>query len=150
MAPARGEMRDGAHHFPVRVYYEDTDIGGIVYHANYLKFMERGRTEFLRHAGVDQGAARTSAAPYQFAVAEMAIAFKKPATLDDTLDVRTRIRDVRRASLILAQEIWRDGTLIADATVRVGCIQPDGRVKRLPGTLYMAFRDFMIDENELG
>ncbi|OQX15541.1 MAG: tol-pal system-associated acyl-CoA thioesterase [Thiothrix lacustris] len=112
--------------FPVRVYYEDTDAGGVVYHANYLRFMERARTEWLRTLGIEQDtlAQELDAA---FAVAGLEIAYRKPARFNDALNVSAKIDTVSRAMLVFKQEIWRESSnnsreLLTTASVKVVCV----------------------------
>src|SRR5438045_7622138 len=106
-----GVIRDGRHHMQIRVYYEDTDFSGIVYHANYLRFMERGRTNYLRLLGADHGAlfeaAQQEAPGFAVAVRSMAIAFLKPARMDDVLDIATAPEQVKGASVTLPQRVMR-------------------------------------------
>lgn len=134
-------MSDGAdddvHRLPVRVYYEDTDAGGIVYHANYLKFAERGRTEFLRRAGYEHRALMGGIGA-GFAVRRCAIAFIKPALLDDALEVETRVTAVGGASVDMTQTIRRGGTALATIDIQVVLIDRDGRPKRLPRAMAAA------------
>src|SRR6185437_13030973 len=114
-----GEIRDGRHCQAVRVYYEDTDFSGIVYHASYLRFMERGRTNYLRLIGDDHRAmfeqAEKEAPGFAFVVRHMSIDFKKPAHMDDVLDVVTAPEEVKGASVMLYQRVERNGELIVDA-----------------------------------
>ncbi|MEM5386546.1 tol-pal system-associated acyl-CoA thioesterase [Paraburkholderia phymatum] len=107
--------------WPIRVYYEDTDAGGIVFYANYLKFFERARTEWLRACGVDQRklADETGAL---FVVRSTALDYRAPARLDDVLRIVSRIERIGRASVDFAQEAWRDDTLLVTGTIRVGCV----------------------------
>ena len=124
------------HVLPVRVYYEDTDAGGIVYHANYLRFMERGRTELLREVGHDLAAQRT-AHGINWTVSRLAIRYLKPARLDEQLEVVTSVADLRGASLDLVQQVRRadghgTGELLSDATLTLACMGPSGRPVRLP------------------
>jgi acyl-CoA thioester hydrolase len=121
----------------VRVYYEDTDAGGIVYHANYLRFMERARTECLRALGArhEDLAQRDG---IQFVVSEMVLRFLKPARLDDLLGVDLAVVEARRASLRLVQRVLHgnDGSLLADAAVRIAVMdRRSGRPAALPGWL---------------
>lgn len=125
---------------PVRVYYEDTDAGGIVYHAAYLRFAERGRTEFIRGLGLDQHRLRAEQG-LGFAVASLQIDYLKPAVLDDELVVRTRPIDVRAASASFSQTVERDGETIARLVVRVACLDRNGRPARLPPALKHAKKD---------
>jgi acyl-CoA thioester hydrolase len=107
--------------WPIRVYYEDTDAGGIVFYANYLKFFERARTEWLRACGVDQNrlADETGAI---FIVRSTAVDYRAPARLDDIVNVVSRIERLGKASVDFAQEAWRNDTLLATGTIRVGCV----------------------------
>ena len=107
---------------PVRVYWEDTDAGGVVYHAQYLAFLERARTEWLRSLGKGQAALRDGQ-DLVFAVRAMRIDFRAPARLDDALDVSVTVREVRKASLVFAQAIHRGGALLLDAEVRVAALR---------------------------
>jgi acyl-CoA thioester hydrolase len=121
---------------PVRVYYEDTDAGGVVYHANYLRFMERGRCELLREVGHDLAAQR-SAHGINWTVSRLTIRYLKPARLDETLEVVTSVTDLRGASLDLVQQVRRadghgTGELLSDATLTLACMGPTGRPVRLP------------------
>lgn len=121
----------GEHVFAVRVYYEDTDAAGIVYYANYLKFAERARTEWLRGRGVGQRALSESEG-VAFAVRRLAVEYLKPARLDDIIEVRTRIVDVRGASIDAEQELRREGQTIATLAVTLACVDANGRPARLP------------------
>lgn len=122
------------HVFPLRVYYEDTDAAGIVYYVNYLKFAERGRTEMLRVAGRGQDRMWREEG-LGFAVRSAQIDYRRPARLDDALEVRTRVLEVGGASLRLGQRLYRDGDLLADMTFRLAVIDRDGRPARLPGDI---------------
>ena len=118
----------------MRVYYEDTDFSGIVYHASYLRFLERGRTDNLRLAGVTQSLLHAGEDRLAFVVSRMTIDFIKAAHMDDVLAVETRTTDVRGASISLAQRILRDGEVILTADVRVAAIA-GGRAVRIPDAL---------------
>lgn len=139
---------DGVHVYPVRVFYEDTDAGGIVYHANYLRFMERARTSLLRLAGWKQSeiAAREGVA---FAVRRLTIDFAAPARLDDTLEVSTRITDIRGASFAAAQWIARDGRTLVDARLQVAAVC-GGRAARTPAAMRKTLEDMMRAANPSG
>ena len=129
-----GRIEGDAHVLPVRVYYEDTDFSGVVYHASYLRFLERGRTDFLRLAGVDQSTLHAEGEGLIFAVRRMTIDFLKPARMDDVLLVQTRTEEVRGASLVIAQAIQRDGETLLTADVRVAALA-GGRPARIPDPL---------------
>jgi acyl-CoA thioester hydrolase len=136
-----GEIRDGRHRMQIRVYYEDTDFSGIVYHANYLRFMERGRSNYLRLLGADQHAlfaeAETEAPGFAFVVRSMQLEFLKPARMDDVLEIVTRPLDVKGASITLGQEVRRGELLLLEAKVKVAFVC-DGRAKPIPKALRMA------------
>ncbi|MEM8770478.1 MAG: tol-pal system-associated acyl-CoA thioesterase [Pseudomonadota bacterium] len=117
---------------PVRIYYEDTDFSGIVYHAAYLKFFERGRTEALRSSGVHHTALLEREEPLVFTIRKMTTEWIAPARIDDMLEVRTVFTAAKGARMKLAQEIWRDETLIACADVEAACMSLAGRPRRLP------------------
>lgn len=109
--------------WPLRVYWEDTDASGVVYHANYLRWFERARTEWLRARGFDQETLRVRDG-VAFTVADLSIRYRRPARLDDALEVRLEVPELRRASLGFRQGLYRlaDGELLAEASVRVGCV----------------------------
>ncbi len=121
--------------FPVRVYYEDTDFSGVVYHARYLHFFERGRTESLRACGVTHTELLARDEPLVFAVRKMTTEWIVPARVDDMLEVRTSFAEVRGARMLLDQEIWRGGTLVARAGVEAVCMTPGGKPRRLPADI---------------
>lgn len=117
---------------PVRVYWEDTDAGGIVFYANYLKFFERARTEWLRSLGVEQQALRERTGA-MFVVSDTSIRFRAPARLDDQLDVTVDVRHAARASLVLCQQALRKGELLAEGEIRIACVDaPTLRLRRIP------------------
>jgi acyl-CoA thioester hydrolase len=120
-----GQMQDGSHRLTQRVYYEDTDFSGFVYHARYLHFFERGRTDFIRLLGVSQGQLHAQSDPADavaFVVRRMEIDFKSPARMDDVLTIITRPREVRGARMMLDQEIRREGDLLSSAVVTVAVV----------------------------
>ena len=121
-----GEIRDGRHLQPVRVYYEDTDFSGVVYHASYLRFMERGRTNYLRLIGADHRAmfeaAEKEAPGFSFVVRHMSIDFRKPALMDDVLDIVTTPEEVKGASVMLNQKVMRGEDLLVEAHVQVAFV----------------------------
>ena len=142
-SPLDGEIRNGLHHQQVRVYYEDTDFSGIVYHANYLRFMERGRTNYLRLIGADHRAlfeqAAAEAPGFAFVVRHMDIAFRKPAHMDDVLDVVTAPEEVKGASVMLHQQVRRGEDLIVEAHVQVAFVS-GGRARPIPKPLRIAMK----------
>jgi len=127
---------DGREHvLPVRVYYEDTDFTGIVYHANYLRFFERGRTEFLRAIGVEHAALLALDRPVAFAVTRLQIAYRRAARVDDALEVRTLYKRITSARTGAQQRILKQSELICEAEVEIVCIGLDGRPCRPPPEL---------------
>ncbi len=121
------------HRFSVTIYYEDTDLGGIVYHANYLKFIERARSDWVRQLGIDQNALR--AAGTVFAVHRIEADFLAPARLDDRLQITTRPLATTPARLTLDQQVHRDATCLFRAQVTLVAITLDGKPRRLPAAL---------------
>ena len=131
MRPADGCFEGNTHYFPLRVYFEDTDVAGIVYYANYLRFMERARSDLLRAIGVDQrGALEDGTGVY--AVAEVSIRYKAPARLGDDLIVVTDIEEIRASSVLIHQQVRRTSELLADAMVTAAFLTPEGRPRRQP------------------
>ncbi len=121
--------------WPVRVYWEDTDAGGVVYHANYVRFMERSRSEWLRHHGVDQAALRVQEG-LQFTVVDMQIRWVRPAHYDDLLQVTTLLGPVTGARFRFRQQVWRETALLVEATVGVAAIDTESlKPRRLPASL---------------
>ncbi|WP_245415080.1 tol-pal system-associated acyl-CoA thioesterase [Aureimonas flava] len=129
-----GRLVEGGHRLDVRVYFEDTDFSGVVYHARYLHFLERGRTDFLRLHGIGHRALMDGAfgEPMAFAVRRMEIEFLRPARIDDVLQVETRTALLGGARVVLDQRILRDGEVLVEAAVKVAVISPDGRPRRMP------------------
>jgi acyl-CoA thioester hydrolase len=138
-----GELRGGRHAMSVRVYYEDTDFSGIVYHANYLRFMERGRSNHLRLLGAHHRAlfeeASAETPGFAFVVRSMQIEFLKPAHMDDVLTVVTAPEEVKGASITLNQRILRGDDLLVEAHVRVAFVC-EGRARPIPKALRTAMR----------
>ncbi|PQA88631.1 tol-pal system-associated acyl-CoA thioesterase [Hyphococcus luteus] len=128
-------MSDKVFTLPIRIYYEDTDFSGVVYHAAYLKFFERGRTEALRECGVHHSELLAREEPLAFAVKKMTTEWLVPAKIDDMLEVRTRFVSAKGARMILAQEIWREETLLARAEVEAACMSLEGKPRRLPADI---------------
>lgn len=119
------------HRLGIRVYYEDTDLGGVVYYANYLKFLERGRTEMLRAAGIDQAALKAEQGAV-FVVRRALIEYRAPARFDDLLTVETAVAALRGASAVMRQAVRRDEALLVEAEITVACMTLAGRPARLP------------------
>jgi len=130
--PTSGWFEGREHVLPVRVYYEDTDFTRLVYHANYVRYFERGRSDFLRLAGVGHAELLALAEPVAFVVTRLEIDFKSPARIDDALQVRTTYDRARGPRLSIGQRIVRGQTLIAQASVEVACIDLNGRPRKPP------------------
>lgn len=128
-APHSGNV---VHRFPVRVYYEDTDFSGLVYHARHLQFFERGRTEFLRASGLGHHELLTGEDPVVFAVRRLTVSYLLAARIDDALTVSTRFGPFTGARLPIRQEITREDARVAEAEVEVVCLTPAGRARRAP------------------
>lgn len=120
-----------AHSLPVRVYYEDTDLAGIVYYANYLKFIERGRSEWVRALGVDQAALKAGQG-IVFAVRRVEADYLRPAKFGDDLSVTTRLREMGGARIVVEQEVLRAGERLFQAVVTLVCLSDDGHAARIP------------------
>ena len=129
----------GVHVFPVRVYYEDTDAGGVVYYANYLKFLERARTEWLRELGIGQQALKDAVGAL-FVVVEVQVFYRLPARLDDELEADVAVAEAGRASFLLSQQVRRGAELLVEARVRIGCVDAATmRPRRIPEIVLSRF-----------
>ena len=138
-----GGVLDGARHlYAVRVYYEDTDLSGITYHANYLRWFERARSDLLRLLGIDQRAAIENSEG-AYALSEVNLRYLRPARLDDDVVIETRCTDLGAASCRMHQTALRDEDMLCEATLRVGFITLDGRPRRQPAAWRDAFQTFM-------
>ncbi|QYU70170.1 YbgC/FadM family acyl-CoA thioesterase [Leptolyngbya sp. 15MV] len=147
-----GGVLDGARHlYAVRVYYEDTDLSGVTYHANYLRWFERARSDLLRLLGIDQRAA-IEAGEGAYAVADLAIRYLRPAKLDDDVIIETRCTEMRAASCRMHQRAFRSSEgkqeLLTEARLRVGFVAPDGRPARQPEAWRIAFQTVLTPEEE--
>ena len=135
---------DGARHlFAVRVYFEDTDLSGVVYHANYLRWFERARSDMLRLAGLDQRAAHDGGQG-AYAVTEMALRYLRPARLDDAVTVVSAVAEVSPVTCRLHQAAWRGDDVLCSATVRVAFVAPNGRPRRQPAAWVAAFTSLVV------
>ncbi len=137
--PYAGGFVGRTHHFALRVYFEDTDAAGLVYHANYIRFLERARSDMLRAVGIDQRAT-LEAGEGVYAVAEVAIRYRSPARLDDALLILSELRELRAASCVIHQRVMRQTQIVAEAEVTAAFISPDGRPKRQPRAWVEAFQ----------
>ena len=123
------------HRLDVRVYYEDTDFSGVVYHANYLRFFERGRTEAMRAAGGSHAGMLEAEEPLAFTVRDLSVEYSRPARVDDLLTVETRLRALKGARMIFDQAALREGEALATGRVTVACMTLTGRPRRIPPPL---------------
>lgn len=131
-APTAGWLEGREHVLPVRIYYEDTDFTGVVYHGNYLRYFERGRSDFLRLVGIGHADLLEREDPAAFTVVKMEIEFRKPARIDDALHVRTTYDSARGPRLFVTQRIVRGADLICTASVQAACIDLAGRPRKPP------------------
>ncbi|EXS69707.1 YbgC/FadM family acyl-CoA thioesterase [Sphingobium sp. Ant17] len=130
-SPATGRFIAAVHHFPLRIYFEDTDLSGLVYHANYLRYMERARSDMLRLAQIDQRAAH-EAGTGVYAVTDLQIRYRRPARLDDDLMVVSRVAQVSAATCTIHQSVMRGDEQLTDASICVAWLTPQGRPQRQP------------------
>jgi len=144
--PHSGRLDGPRHLFAVRVYYEDTDLSGIVYHANYLRWFERARSDLLRLLKIDQRGAIEAGEGF-YSVADIAIRFRAPARLEDDVTIETTALELGAASVRLLQKAFRGEELLAEAEVRVGFIAPDGRPRRQPAEWRNAFQFLLTPES---
>jgi acyl-CoA thioester hydrolase len=132
-----GRLIPGGHVLPVRIYFEDTDFSGLVYHGSYIRFMERGRSDFVRLLGVAHTAldAGDHGEPLVFAVHRINIGYFRPARIDDLVEVTTLVKAVTGARLILNQTVTRDGERLTDAEVTIVLVNRDGKARRIPDSV---------------
>ncbi|HEU0066991.1 MAG TPA: YbgC/FadM family acyl-CoA thioesterase [Sphingomonas sp.] len=143
--PTAGRFDAREHRLAVRVYFEDTDLSGVVYHANYLRWMERARSDMLRLAGIDQRR-MFDAGEGAYAVADLAIRYIAPARLDDIVVVSSRVRRATPARVVIRQRVLRDAALLAQADVTAALVGSDGRPRRQPAAWLDTYRT-LIDDN---
>ncbi|MBX3563343.1 MAG: YbgC/FadM family acyl-CoA thioesterase [Sphingomonas sp.] len=136
--PPIGRIEGQAHHFVLRVYFEDTDLTGVVYHANYLRFMERARSDMLLAAGIDQRAVQ-EAGEGAYAISNLGIRYRQPARLGDELTVVSRLLRLRAASVDIHQRVMRGAEILTEADVEAAFVAPGGRPRRQPAAWVSAF-----------
>lgn len=138
-----------ARELPVRIYWEDTDAGGIVYHSNYLKYMERARSDLLRALGVSQEASLKDPDGIIFVAASAELRYRRAAKLDDELTVKTRVKSLGRASLVFEQNVWRGDELLTEGIIRVGAVSRRTMSPApMPDELYEKIKAFIADQPE--
>jgi acyl-CoA thioester hydrolase len=145
-APATGRFIGATHHFPLRVYFEDTDLSGLVYHANYLRYMERGRSDMLRVAGIDQRATH-EAGDGVYAVTDIKVRYRRPARLDDDLMVESRVTGFGAATCAIHQTVRRGEEILTDGEVSVAFLTQQGRPQRQPRPWIDIFSRLMTGED---
>jgi acyl-CoA thioester hydrolase len=138
--PTAGRFEGREHLLPVRIYYEDTDFTGMVYHANYLRYFERGRSDYMRLIGADHTSLLNRPDPAAFTLSRIEVDFKRPARVDDALVVRTTWDSIRGATALIRQRIERGEETLALAVVHAVVITPDGRPRRPPPELVEALK----------
>ncbi len=141
--PSAGRFEGRTHILPVRIYYEDTDFTGLVYHANYLRYFERGRSDFLRVAGVHHSDLLNAPEPLGFAVNRIVLDFLKPARIDDALTVRTVFETTRGPRIFITQKLEKAGETLVAAEVQVCCISLTGRPRKPPAMLLERLKPFL-------
>jgi acyl-CoA thioester hydrolase len=144
--PSAGWIEGREHVLPVRIYYEDTDFTGVVYHGNYVRYFERGRSDFLRLAGVRHADLLEQPVPAAFTIVRMELDFRRPARIDDGLQVRTTYDRVKGPRLFISQRIVRGEELIAQAAVEAACIGLDGRPRKPPPGMTDALAPFFAPQ----
>lgn len=144
--PATGRFVAAVHHFPLRIYFEDTDLSGLVYHANYLRYMERARSDMLRVTGIDQRAAQEEGQGV-YAVTDIQIRYRRPARLDDDLTVVSHVTAVGAATCAIHQSVMRGAEQLTDAVVSVAWLTPQGRPQRQPKAWTDIFSRLMQGED---
>ena len=140
-----GHFEGKTHILPIRVYYEDTDLSGVVYHANYLRYMERARTEFFRLAGVERMAELEAEEPTAWTLREVKVSYHRPARVDDALTVRTRLIALTGARLRALQKIYADETLLVDGQIEACIVTLKGQPRRLPAPLRNLLTPFLSE-----
>lgn len=141
--PSAGRFCGREHILPIRVYYEDTDFGGVVYHANYVRYLERGRSEFIRAIGASHSSLMHGDRPATFMVSALDMRFVRPARIDDLLEVRTLVEWVKGARIWCRQIVCRGNDLILEAGVENVCVSLDGKPRRLPVGLMERLRPYL-------
>jgi acyl-CoA thioester hydrolase len=148
MTSISGQIIEHEHRLPIRVYYEDTDFSGVVYYANYLKFFERGRSDYLRLIGVHHHELAALDDPLAFAVADIHVRYRRPARIDDLIEVRTRMSDLRGACFRVIQSIVRGDQLLTEAEAKAVCIDLNGRPRRPPPDVQARLAACCVNEKD--
>lgn len=144
--PSSGFFEGKKHLLPVRVYFEDTDAGGMVYHANYIRYFERGRTDFLRATGLPHSDIMFGDDPYIWVVKDLSIDYKSSAKLDDALVVETRLIKLGGASITMAQRVLCGDVVRAQGVVRAAVVSDQGRPRRFPAVVHDKMAEYLMKE----
>ena len=147
LTPETGAFEGRLHHYPVRVFYEDTDFSGVVYYANYLRFLERARSSFFRMSGIGHRELLERDPPLAFVIRRIEVEYKRPARIDDALVVRTAYDTYKGARLVVSQSVWRGEELLLTADSEAACIDLSGRPRRAPPEVMAALRPFLLPES---
>lgn len=123
-------VKDSGHRLHLKIYYEDTDAGGVVYYANYLRYFERARTEFLADRGIDIGKYHNEG--YFFVVVHVDISYRRPATLGDMIEVKTELAGLSSATITMRHRVLKQGEVLVESSVKLACINREGRPQRIP------------------
>jgi len=140
-----GRFEGKVHVLPIRIFYEDTDLSGVVYHANYLRFMERGRSEFFRAAGISKLAGLEDAEPTAWTLRKIALEYFKPARIDDLVEVHTRVTELSGARMGAAQTVMRAGERLTHGTVEACIMTLTGKPRRIPADMRGRLLPFLCD-----
>jgi len=143
--PRPGRFEGKAHILPIRIYYEDTDLSGIVYHANYLRFMERGRSEFFRSAGITRLAMLDDAEPTAWTLRKVALEYLRPARIDDLIEVHTTLTGLSGARMSADQKIYHEGQMLTRGTVEACIITLSGKPRRIPEEFREKLAPLLLD-----
>lgn len=145
MTPPLGGFKGREHHYPIRVFYEDTDFTGIVYYANYLRFFERARSSYFRLVGFEHAKLWDGDDPLAFAIRKIDLDYKKPARIDDHLTIVTTYDKFKGARLWVSQAAYRGDELLVTAVSEAACITPEGRPKRAPKWMIETLTPYLIN-----
>ncbi len=140
-----GRITGREHRLPLRIYYEDTDFSGVVYHANYVRYLERGRSEFIRAVGASHTSLMAANPPVTFMVSSLDLRFVRPARIDDRLEIRTTVELARGARIVCRQSIRRGSDVIMEANVENVCVSFDGRPRRVPAEVLQRMSSYLPD-----
>lgn len=145
LKPTEGVFEGKVFYLPVRMYWEDTDTGGVVYHGNYVSYFERGRTEMLRAAGLPHSDMMMGDDPVIWVISKVEVSYKRSAYMDDAVVIKTQVEKLGGASMIMAQEMWRGEEMLAEARFRIAVTDKNGKPRRLPQNLHETMKTLLPD-----